>query len=140
MAAASRDVDLHEIRVADPYPHDYEETVERNLREQEDDARPAIDGAVPDLGGYGTIILGSPVWNVRAPMVMRTFVEAVDLDGRTVIPLVTHAVSGMGWVADEYAEMLPGATMGQRPAVRGEEVQQARPVVENWLRDVGLLQ
>jgi flavodoxin len=50
MVAELADVDLHEIRVADPYPHDYEETVARNLREQEDDARPAIDGAVPDLG------------------------------------------------------------------------------------------
>jgi hypothetical protein len=37
-------------------------------------------------------------------MIMRTFVEALDFTGKTVLPFVTHAVSGMGRVADEYAQ------------------------------------
>ena len=32
--------DVYEIIAADPYPDDYEETVARNVREQDADARP----------------------------------------------------------------------------------------------------
>ncbi|WP_201260762.1 hypothetical protein [Embleya scabrispora] len=41
--------DVHRILAADPYPEDYEETVQRNVREQDANARPAIAGrpAVP---------------------------------------------------------------------------------------------
>jgi hypothetical protein len=34
--------DVHRIEAADPYPDDYDPTVERNVREQQADARPAI--------------------------------------------------------------------------------------------------
>ncbi|MGG5260111.1 flavodoxin [Phycicoccus avicenniae] len=133
------DVDRFEIRAADPYPESYDDTVRRNVQEQDADARPQIAGSLPDLTGYETVMLGSGVWNVRAPMIMRTFVESVDLDGRTVLPFVTYAVSGLGRVADEYAELLPRSTVGEGLAVRGEEAAGARPDVEDWLRRTGLL-
>ena len=72
-------------------------------------------------------------------MIMRTFIESVDLGGRTVLPLVTYAVSGMGRVADDYSQLLPGSTIGEGLAVRGEEAADSRSEVEAWLRRVGLL-
>ncbi|WP_418606576.1 flavodoxin [Georgenia sp. SUBG003] len=53
-------------------PHNYAATVERNRQEQDADARPKIAGNLPDLGRYRSIILGCPVWNTRAPMIIRT--------------------------------------------------------------------
>jgi flavodoxin len=132
-------LDVYEIEAADPYPEDYEATVQRNVREQEADVRPAISGVLPQLVRYDFVLLGSGVWNVRAPMIMRTFVESFDFTGKTVLPFVTHAVSGMGRVADEYAELCAGARMGDGLAVRGEEADRARPEVEEWLRRIGLL-
>jgi hypothetical protein len=41
--------DVHRIEAADPYPEDYEATVERNTREQNSSARPAIANPLPDL-------------------------------------------------------------------------------------------
>lgn len=61
MIAELVDVDEYEIIAADPYPDQYEATVQRNVQEERDDARPAIDNPVPDLAGYDTILLGSPV-------------------------------------------------------------------------------
>jgi len=139
MIADLADVDLHEIKAADPYPEDYEATVQRNTREQDEDARPAIAGALPNLSLYDVVLLGSGVWNVRAPMIMRTFVDGLDFTGKTVFPLVTHAVSGMGRVADEYAETCAGAMMGEGLAVQGEEAGRSRPEVVAWLRSIGLL-
>ncbi|WP_329331549.1 hypothetical protein OG866_02160 [Streptomyces sp. NBC_00663] len=66
------DCEVYRIEPADPYPESYDATVQRNNREQDADARPAIKGALPDLDGYGTVLLGSPIWSVRAPMIMTT--------------------------------------------------------------------
>lgn len=61
------DCEVHRIEPADPYPESYDETVERNVREQDADARPAIKGALPSLDDFDTALLGSPIWNVSAP-------------------------------------------------------------------------
>ena len=139
LIAARLPVDVHRIEAAEPYPADYEATVARNLREQQDDARPGLVSPPPSLEGYNTVLLGSPVWNVRAPMIMRTLLERLDLAGKTVLPFVTFAVSGMGRVADEYAALAPQASLGDGLAVQGEEAQQAGADVDRWLRRAGFL-
>lgn len=68
-------VDLFRIQAQDPYPAAYQATVARNVREQQDDARPALASPPPSLAGYDTVLLGSPVWNVRAPMIMHTLLR-----------------------------------------------------------------
>jgi hypothetical protein len=103
--------DLYKIEPADPYPDSYDETVDRNNQEQESDALPAIVGALPDIGPYDVVILGSPVWSSRTPRIMSTFIDEVDLGGKTVLPLVTYAVSGMSGVDDFYRRTLTTATV-----------------------------
>jgi flavodoxin len=137
--SARLDCDVHRIQAADPYPFDYEQTVERNVREQEADARPAIASALPSIDEYDTILLASPIWNVRAPMIMTTFVEALDFTGKTVHPITTYAVSGLGTTERDYAASCRGAAVREGLAVRGEEVGNATPVVESWLRRNRLL-
>jgi flavodoxin len=53
--------DVHRIEPVDPYPDDYEETVARNVREQNADARPAIANALASIVPYDTVLLGSPI-------------------------------------------------------------------------------
>ena len=132
------DCDLYRIVPADPYPESYEATVKRNVREQDTDARPAIKGTLPDLDRYGTVLLGSPIWNVRAPMIMTTFTEQYDFTGKTVIPFTTHAMSGLGTTEHDYAASCTGARFAEGLAVRGEEVDQADRNVKAWLQHVGL--
>jgi flavodoxin len=139
MISAAVTVDVLRIEAADPYPDSYRATVERNVREQNAEARPAIAGTLPDVGPYDTVLLGSGIWNVRPPMIMRTFVESVDLSGKTIFPFVTYAVSGLGRTIEDYTRLCPRSTIGEGLAVRGEEVRGARAEVEAWLRTTGLL-
>jgi flavodoxin len=131
--------DVHRIEAAEPYSDDYDDTVARNVREQDADARPAIANPVPAIDAYDIVLLGSGLWNVRPPMIMRTFADSHDFTGKTVLPVVTYAVSGLGRAPAEYARACPGATVGEGLAVRGEEVRQADAAVSGWLRRVGLL-
>lgn len=136
MIAARIDCDVYRITAADPYPDDYAETVARNVREQDADARPAIADPLPDAAGYTTVILASPIWNVRPPMIMSTFVEQLDLAGKTLLPVTTHAMSGLGRSVETYAALATDATIGPGLAVRGDEVVDAGADVDDFLATV----
>jgi flavodoxin len=137
--------DVYEITAADPYPYpdDYEETVARNVQEKDADARPGIANPLDSINTYDTVILGSPIWNVLPPMIMSTFAKSFDFAGKTVLPLVTFAVSGMGNAVRVYREACRGATFGEGLAVQGEEVidapNAAAAAVESWLHRTNLL-
>lgn len=131
--------DVFRIEAVDPYPEGYDETVARNVAEQEADSRPAIVNALESIDAYDTILLGSPIWNVRTPMIMSTFTERFDFTGKTVYPFVTFAVSGLGSTERDYGKTCRGATIGEGLAVRGEEVNDGGPAAEAWLQQVGLL-
>lgn len=135
MVAERLDCDVYRIEAAEPYSDDYEATVQRNVREQNTDARPGISDPLDSIGRYDTILLASPIWNVRAPMIMSTFAERHDFSGKTVLPVTTYAVSGLGTTAQDYAQACRGARIGTGLAVRGEEVRSggARAVAA-WLR------
>ncbi|MCT9137594.1 flavodoxin [Streptomyces violarus] len=130
--------DVHRIEAVDPYSDDYDETVARNVREQEADARPAIADLPSSISRYDTVLLASPIWNLRAPMIMSTFTEKFDFRGKTVFPITTYAMSGLGTTERDYAASCPGATLGEGLAVRGEEVRDADAAVRSWLRRIGL--
>jgi flavodoxin len=136
--SARVDCDVHRIEAADPYPDGYDETVQRNVREQETDARPGIADPLASIDGYGTILLASPIWNVRAPMIMSTFTESYDFARKTVHPLTTHAMSGLGTTPEDYAKSCEGARIGAGLAIRGEAVRSAGSAIDTWLRRAGV--
>ena len=130
--------DVHRIEAAEPYPDSYDDTVARNVREQNSDARPGIANPLADIGQYDTVLLASGIWNVRAPMIMTTFVESHDFTGKTVYPVTTHAMSGLGTTERDHARSCPGAVIAEGLAIRGEEVQNAGADVDSWLRRTGV--
>jgi len=132
--------DVLEIQPVDPYSDRYEPTVERNVREQNDNARPAIVNMPSSIAAYETILIGSPIWNVRVPRIMLTFAEHFDFTGKTVHPFTTYAMSGLGHAVEEYRTACRGATIGDALAIRGEEAERSRPEVEAWLRRTKLLE
>jgi len=131
--------DVYRIRATNPYPHDYEATVERNVREQKAGARPQIANALKSIDAYDVILLGSPIWNVRPAMIMSTFAESFDFGAKTIHPFVTYAVSELGTTMETYRSLCPDAKVNGGLAVLGETVRQADPQVRAWLRRIKLL-
>lgn len=131
--------DVYRIEEADPYPDSYDATRDRNVAEQRANAHPAIANALPAIRQYDTVLLASGIWGNRAPMIMTTFTEGLDFRGKTIHPVTTYAVSGLGSTERDYAASCRGATLGEGLAVRGEEVTEAGADVEAWLRRARLL-
>ena len=110
--AKLKSADTFEIKAENPYTAEdtkYDSDT-RAYREQHDpSARPAIAGELPDLAEYDTVYLGYPIWHGEAPKIIYTFIEGVDLSGKTVIPFCTSASSPVGSSADNLHPLAPGA-------------------------------
>lgn len=98
--AAELKADLFEIAAEEPYTADdlnYFDSKSRSMAELKDNSiRPAIAALPEDLSRYDTIWLGYPIWSGQAPKIMYTFLESVDLSGKTIIPFCTSNSSGIG--------------------------------------------
>lgn len=84
-----------------------------NIEMEDAGCRPALKEPLPFLKGYGTILLGYPVWWGKAPRVIDTFLDSFDLAGHKIVPFCT---SGGASVADSVAELkkfYPDAEIGE---------------------------
>ena len=110
--AAITDADLYEIRPAEPYTDadlNWHDNTSRSTIEQNDDAaRPAIDGEPVSPEGYATVYVGYPIWWGEEPRILDTFVESYDFDTATMIPFCTSASSGIGRSGKNLAEHAKG--------------------------------
>ena len=48
-----------------------------------------------DVSGYDTVVIGFPVWWYTAPSIINTFIESVDLTGKTIKAFCTSGGSGI---------------------------------------------
>ena len=128
----------YEIVPQEPYPFSYDECCDVASQELADDARPALAGELPDVSAYDTVFLGCPIWWGSEPMVVRSFLDGVDLTGKTIVPFTTHGGSGLGSVPENLRERIGGASFLEAKAVAGTDVDGARDEVVEWVRSLGL--
>ena len=127
----------------DYYPYTYDELCDVAKQELNDNARPAIKDAAPDLSGYDVIFIGAPVWWGDWPMIMYTFFEenADALAGKRLIPFSTHAGSGLSGFDSKLSKALPDSTVGTGLAIAGTDTQndqgKVRQNVNDWLSELG---
>lgn len=102
---------LIEIQPVETYPESYQETVDIAKNELENNARPGIQDLDIDLNDYDTIFLGYPIWWHDAPMVIYTFLENNDVNGKTIIPFCTSGGSSIDEGLDGIKNVAKGATV-----------------------------
>lgn len=90
---------LYQIKAANPYTDadlDYSnDGCRANTEQQDDSTRPEIDGKVKNIKKYDVIFLGYPIWWGKEPMIIRTFLESYNLDGKKIVPFCTSGGSGI---------------------------------------------
>jgi flavodoxin len=130
--------DLFEIRPASPYPEDYEQTVEQARQERDSGYEPVLAATVSKIANYDTLFLCFPIWGETAPPVIRSFLRAHDLSGKTLRPVITHGGFGLGDSLAVVTEHAPRARI--EPAFSMEADQERRTLnrVTSWLGEVGL--
>ena len=129
--------DLFEIEPVVPYDKDtahYEQLADYAKKERDNDERPEIK-ALPDVSEYDCIFIGYPMWWYTYPQIIRTFIESVDLKGKTIIPFNTHEGSGDGGTYKELQEALPESKVLIGLPIRGENIRRydQKGNIKEWL-------
>lgn len=113
--AEAAKADLYEIKPVEPYTHadlNWMDKKSRSTIEMNDaSSRPEILPPLPDMSGYDTLLLGFPIWWYTCPAIIRTFLEGLDLSGKTVVPFATSGGSGLGSTAEDMKKYAPGANI-----------------------------
>ena len=125
--------DLFEIKKETPYPKEYKPTTDVGKQEVEQDARPKLAGPLPDLKQYDVIVLGYPIWWYIEPMPVKTFVEAQDLSGKTILPFATSGGSGIEGSVADLRKTLP------KSQVKDGLLANMTGGIDRWLKDNGLV-
>ncbi|MBR0382544.1 MAG: hypothetical protein IJH71_08925 [Eubacterium sp.] len=127
--------DTFEIVTRDPYPVDYNETVDQARDEQSEEKRPELKNTLENLDIYDTIYLVMPNWWGDLPMPVYSFLDQYDLTGKTVNVFVTHEGSGFSGIVDTVRKLEPEAKFNEALAISGSSVSDEEENVRNWVKE-----
>ncbi len=125
--------DLFEILPAAPYPEDYEQTVEQARKERDAGVRPPLKATVANIAAYDTVFLCFPIWGETAPPVVRSFLAAHDLSGKTVRPVITHGGYGLGDSLAVLKRHAPNARLEPAFSMEADQERLTMTQVRGWL-------
>lgn len=134
------DADIERIETMEPYPDDYDETVEQGHREVNEGFEPPIEPLEHDPANYDVIAVGTPTWWYTMAPAVRSFLSENDLGGKTVVPFMTNG----GWpgsVIDDIEEACAGAALGPSMEIQFDSTGGAEQVtpqrdVDTWIEKV----
>ena len=137
--AEDLNADLYEIEAKVPYTDGdikYYTNCRADREQNDPSVRPEIAGELPDVTGYNTVFIGYPIWHGQAPKIIYTFLEGVDLSGKTIIPFCTSHSSPLGTSAENLHPLAPDAAWmeGKRFAIgttAGE--------ISEWVKSLDIL-
>jgi flavodoxin len=128
--------DLFEIEPARPYPADYFETVEQAKQETDRGYEPPLKAKLADTAPYRTVFLAFPIWGMTAPPVVRSFLAAHDLSGKTIISLITLGGYGLGDSLDVVARHARQASLVDGFSMQAPQERQTIERVTEWLDEL----
>ncbi len=122
--------DMFKVVPVIPYAKDYRTCIQ----EAKGRVGNAPIQAKPDISGYDTVYIMTPIyWGTYAPE-METALEGLDWNGKTVRIITTHEGSGLAGVPGDVARICKGAKVDRNGlAIRGSSVKNEKSKVEKWL-------
>lgn len=132
--------DSFEIIPVNQYPNNYKESTEIAKKEQNENARPAIQNTLDNIEEYDTIFIGYPIWWGDMPQILYTFIENYNLDDKTIIPFNTHEGSGSSGTYQTLQDKLKNSnvnTSGLALTGTTARTEEGKIKTINWLKELG---
>lgn len=128
--------DLYEIEPKERYTDedlDWRNKQSRSsLEMKNNESRPEIILKNIDIDNYDTILIGFPIWWGVAPRVVNTFIESINLNGKTIIPFCTSGGSGMSYCENYLRKTYPNFNWKQGKRLFGNEDEET---IKNWINN-----
>lgn len=111
IVAEATGADLYQIELVTPYPSEYQAQTELAKKELTSGTLPPIKPCPENIAEYDVVFVGSPVWWGTMATPIRTFLKSGVLNGKKVIPFVTHGGGGADKSFADTAELCEGCTV-----------------------------
>ena len=122
--------DLYEIKPEQPYTDadlDWRNQQSRSSVEMKDkSSRPAISGKLANMNDYGIIYVGFPIWWYTCPTIINTFMEAYDVEGKTVIPVATSGGSSIQKACEDLKATYPKVNWKEGKLLNGTSMKELK--------------
>ncbi|WP_323641663.1 flavodoxin [Pectobacterium carotovorum] len=128
--------ELFRIETVTPYPVQHDPLLQYAEKEQKENVRPVMKAKVQNLKDYDTVFIGYPIWWYKMPMVLYSFLEQHDLQGKTIIPFTTHGGSRFSDSLREIARLQPNSQLiTEGLAISRNDVTDDETITDviNWL-------
>ncbi len=114
------DGDLRELKPEKPYSFSYNTAVKEVREEIEKGYCPPLIQGAEAVENSELVFIGSPNWlKTFAPPVL-SFLRAVDLSGKTIIPFCTHGGGGFGRMIEDYKKECKNSIIRDGIALKGD--------------------
>lgn len=140
MIAEEMGAELFSIQTVEKYPDSYEATIDQGQEEQSNNARPELATHIENLEQYEVVFLGFPNWWGDMPMAMYSFLDEVDLSGKTVIPFVTSGGSGFSRTVSTMEGLEAEASFQEGISISDSSAMDAQNQIHEWLVELGYVQ
>lgn len=126
------DGDLRKLKPQKPYSFSYNTAVKEAREEIERGYCPPLIQGTESVEDADIIFIGSPNWlKTFAPPIL-SFLKAVDLDGKTIIPFCTHGGGGFGRMIEDYKNECKNSIIKEGIALKGDY---SFDELQNWLNN-----
>ncbi len=132
--------DLEEIVPVEPYNGTYDETIQRCIREREEEILPKIQPVLADVSAYDVVFIGYPIWFGTCALPMLTCLGEIDLSGKKVVPFCTFGSGGLFSSAADIAKKQPEAEVLPGYGVRAARMMAMPEEVAQFLKANGFLE
>lgn len=125
--------DLISIEANPPYPNEYQETINEMSRQNKGNILPSYQVPTTRFNDYDMIFFGYPVWDMRLPPVMRSFLQDNSLNSQLIFPFNSHAGFGTGKSVNEIKELTQNKSVSTPLSIKDNQINQAEKEIENWV-------
>ena len=125
--------EIFELQTEKIYPAKYSETVTVAKEEFSSGELPTLK-KIPAVESYDTIILIYPLWWGTLPKAVENFLWQVDLQGKNLIPIVTHGGGGFGESLNALKNFT-GAEISEPLEIYSSDIPSSRETIFNFLQE-----
>ena len=128
--------DVFPIQTAFTYPEAFWDTVTVIEGQEKDRVHPRMAAIPEDMTGYDTVWLVTPIWAYSVCLPVRSFLESVDLSGKTVYVFTTHCGSGMSDAMEVVQALQPNADVRKGMAIASDTFDGIREQVLQFVQGI----
>ena len=93
-------------------------------------SRPEISSTVTGIEDYDTVYIGFPIWWDTYPSIIATFIEAHQLQGKTLVPFATSGGSGISTSVSNLKKNYPKLTWKKGLLLNGADAQRIHDLIK----------